>query len=48
MELTVLFEEVLDRLHDLKIDVDAPPPQERRGNFVLGLERLPVIFRPSH
>jgi cholest-4-en-3-one 26-monooxygenase len=48
LELTVLFEEVLDRLHDLKIDVDAPPPQERRGNFVLGLERLPVMFRPSN
>ena len=44
LELTVLFEEVLERMHDLGVDPDAAPPKERRGNFVLGLERLPVVF----
>jgi cholest-4-en-3-one 26-monooxygenase len=47
LELTVLFEAVLDRLHDVRIDDTAPTPRERRGNFVLGLERLPITFRPA-
>ena len=46
LELTVLFEEVLARLHDLEPGLGAPPT-ERRGNFVLGLERLPIRFRPG-
>ena len=47
LELTVLFEAVLDRLHDLRIDDVAEAPRERRGNFVLGLESLPIAFRPG-
>ncbi len=46
LELRVLLEEVLDRLHDLAID-DAGEVRERRGNFVLGLEELPLTFRPG-
>lgn len=46
LELSVLFEEVLDRLHDIRL-VHDHPPRERRGNFVLGLESLPITFRPK-
>lgn len=42
LELTVLFELVLDRLPDIHLaDPDRWQP-ERRGNFVLGLDHLPV------
>lgn len=44
LELRVLFEEVLRRFDDLELATDRPLP-ERRGNFVLGLERVPVRFR---
>jgi cytochrome P450 len=38
----VLFDELLDRFPDLGLaDPDAPLVR-RRGNFVLGLETLPV------
>jgi cytochrome P450 family 142 subfamily A polypeptide 1 len=43
LELRVLFEELLVRLPELRLEHDAPPPR-RRGNFVLGLESLPVAF----
>jgi len=44
LELRVLFEEVLDRWPNIAlVDADGPQP-ERRGNFVLGIERLPVTF----
>jgi cytochrome P450 family 142 subfamily A polypeptide 1 len=47
LELRVLFEEVLLRLPDLHLsDADAPLVR-RRGNFVLGLESLPVAFTPG-
>jgi cytochrome P450 family 142 subfamily A polypeptide 1 len=42
LELRVLFEELLARLPGLELDDSAPPPVARRGNFVLGLESLPV------
>jgi cytochrome P450 family 142 subfamily A polypeptide 1 len=44
LELRVLFEELLKRLPDIAFaDADAPVPR-RRGNFVLGLESMPVVF----
>ncbi len=44
LELRVLFEELLRRLDDLELTTDAPLPW-RRGNFVLGLDSVPVRFR---
>ncbi len=47
LELRVLFEELLRRLPDLEhADPEATPPR-RRGNFVLGIESLPVQFAPG-
>ncbi len=44
LELRVLFEELLRRLDDLELASDDPLPR-RRGNFVLGLNSVPVRFR---
>jgi len=44
LELQVLFEEVLDRLPDIRIDGPQEKRPERTGNFVLGLESLPVAW----
>lgn len=47
LELRVLFEELLRRIPDLALDVDAITGADlpmRRGNFVLGLESVPVRF----
>ena len=46
LELRVLFEELLDRLPDIRLAEPEAPRRERRGNFVLGLESLPVEFTP--
>jgi cytochrome P450 family 142 subfamily A polypeptide 1 len=46
LELRILFEELLDRVEDLELATDDPLPR-RRGNFVLGLESVPVRFRPA-
>ncbi len=47
LELRVLFEELLVRLPDLELaDPDTELPR-RRGNFVLGIESMPVRFAPS-
>jgi cytochrome P450 family 142 subfamily A polypeptide 1 len=46
LELRVLFEELLARLPDLQLATDGELPR-RRGNFVLGLERVPVTFTPG-
>jgi len=46
LELRVLFEELLTRLSDLRLADDAPLPR-RRGNFVLGLNEVPVRFTPA-
>jgi cholest-4-en-3-one 26-monooxygenase len=45
LELRVLFEELLHRLDDLELATTEPLVQ-RRGNFVLGLNSVPVTFRP--
>ncbi|MEM9562673.1 MAG: cytochrome P450, partial [Actinomycetota bacterium] len=44
LELRVLFEEVLDRWPDVALAEPGGPRPERTGNFVLGLEDLPVTF----
>ena len=46
LELRVLFEELLARLPDLELATDDELPR-RRGNFVLGLDRVPVTFTPG-
>lgn len=46
LELRVLFEEVLRRLPDIALAAPRTEPPRRRGNFVLGLESLPVVFSP--
>lgn len=44
LELKVLFEEVLDRWPNVALAEPGGPRPERRGNFVLGLEDLPISF----
>lgn len=44
LELRVLFEEVVDRWPDLALAEPGGPRPERTGNFVLGIEELPVTF----
>lgn len=44
LELRVLFEELLRRLDDLELATDESLPW-RRGNFVLGLNTVPIRFR---
>jgi cholest-4-en-3-one 26-monooxygenase len=46
LELRVLFEELIGRLDELELASHEPLP-ERRGNFVLGLNSLPVRFRAA-
>ena len=47
LELRVLFEELLRRLQDIELaDPDEELPR-RRGNFVLGIESMPVKFTPT-
>ncbi|MCL4123703.1 UNVERIFIED_CONTAM: hypothetical protein GTU68_024115 [Idotea baltica] len=42
LELKVLFEEVLDRLPEIELITPDIRQPERSGNFVLGIETLPV------
>ncbi|MDY7103217.1 MAG: cytochrome P450 [Actinomycetota bacterium] len=42
LELRVLFEEVLRRLPNIRLADPETTQPERRGNFVLGIEHLPV------
>jgi len=44
LELKVLFEEVLDRLPTIAVDDPTVTQPERSGNFVLGIETLPVYW----
>lgn len=46
LEIRVLFEELLKRMPDLEL-ADAAPLPSRRGNFVLGLNEVPVRFAPG-
>jgi cytochrome P450 family 142 subfamily A polypeptide 1 len=45
LELRVLFEEVIVRLDDLEFTEPEVTLPHRRGNFVLGLEAMPIRFR---
>jgi len=42
LELRVLFEELLEHFPDIALATPDAPRAKRRGNFVLGLESLPV------
>jgi cytochrome P450 family 142 subfamily A polypeptide 1 len=44
LELTVLFDELLERAPEIALADPDAPLRRRRGNFVLGLETLPVVF----
>jgi cytochrome P450 family 142 subfamily A polypeptide 1 len=45
LELRVMFEEALRRLPDLELESDEPLPL-RPNNFIVGIERMPVVFEP--
>jgi len=45
LELRVMFEELLARLPDVELATDAPPPM-RPSNFITGIERLPIRWKP--
>jgi cholest-4-en-3-one 26-monooxygenase len=45
MEINVMFDEVLDRLHDLELTGPVP---RLRSNFINGLKHIPLKFRVSH
>ncbi len=46
MELTVMFDRLLDRLPDMALAEDTEPPK-RAANFVSGYETMPVVFTPT-
>lgn len=46
LEISVLFDRMLDRIPEIELADPAAPLVRRRGNFVLGLETLPVVFGP--
>jgi cytochrome P450 family 142 subfamily A polypeptide 1 len=46
MELSVMFDRLLDRLPDLALSELSEPPK-RAANFVSGYENMPVVFTPS-
>jgi cytochrome P450 family 142 subfamily A polypeptide 1 len=46
LELTTMFERLLDRLPDLALATDDPLPT-RDANFVSGYESMPVVFSPT-
>ena len=46
MELSIMFERLLDRLPDIGLANDAEPPK-RAANFVSGYETMPVVFSPT-
>ncbi len=46
MELSVMFDRLLDRLPDIALAEDTEPPK-RAANFVSGYETMPVVFTPS-
>ena len=44
LEIRVLFEELLDRIPDIALAEPGIKQPERAGNFVLGVESLPVVW----
>jgi cytochrome P450 family 142 subfamily A polypeptide 1 len=46
MELSVMFDRLLERLPDLALADDSEPPK-RAANFVSGYETMPVVFTPT-
>ena len=46
MELSVMFERLLDRLPDIVFAVEDSEPPKRAANFVSGYETMPVVFSP--
>jgi cholest-4-en-3-one 26-monooxygenase len=46
LELRVMFECLLERLPDLRLQGSGPHPL-RPSNFIRGLETLPVVFTPT-
>jgi cytochrome P450 family 142 subfamily A polypeptide 1 len=46
MELSVMFDRLLDRLPDLALSDPGEPPK-RAANFVSGYETMPVVFTPT-
>ncbi len=46
MELTVMFDRLLERLPDIQLASEAEPPM-RAANFVSGYETMPVVFTPT-
>lgn len=44
LEIRVLFEEVLDRMPNIALADPGSKQPERAGNFVLGIEHLPVVW----
>jgi len=46
LELRVMFEELLPRLREIEL-ASGEPPRLRPANFVVGIESLPIDFRPG-
>jgi cytochrome P450 family 142 subfamily A polypeptide 1 len=46
LELSVMFDRLLDRLPDLAL-ADPGEPPKRAANFVSGYETMPVVFTPT-
>jgi cholest-4-en-3-one 26-monooxygenase len=44
MEITIMFDRLLDRLGDISLDGEV---QRLRSNFINGTKHLPVAFTPS-
>jgi cytochrome P450 family 142 subfamily A polypeptide 1 len=42
-----MFEQLLDRMPDIELTVDARELPRRPANFISGLEAMPVRFTPS-
>jgi cytochrome P450 family 142 subfamily A polypeptide 1 len=47
LEIRVLFEALLERMPDVELSDSSSPLPRRRGNFVLGIEQMPVRFTPA-
>ena len=45
LELRVMFDRLIERLPDLRLASDARPPM-RPSNFIVGIEEMPVVFKP--